>query len=113
MSISYPPSGVTPPLENLADTVDELRASFPMPSSLTPSERTLRARMAAHASHARHDPKERTQPARDKFDERFLDEVDPDRQLPEAERNRRATHARKSYFTGLALKSAKARRTKR
>jgi hypothetical protein len=84
-----------------------------MSSSLTPSERTLRARMAAHASHARSDSKERTQPARDKFDERFIDEVDPGRTLPEAERNRRAAHARKSYFTALALKSAKARRARR
>ena len=84
-----------------------------MSSSLTPAERTLRARMAAHVSHARHDSKERTQPARDKFEERFVDEVDPDRTLPEAERNRRAAHARKAYFTGLALKSAKARRTRK
>ena len=81
-----------------------------MPDPLTPSERSLRARMAAHRSHINHDPKERTQPARDKFDQRFADEVDPDRVLPEAERERRARHARKAYFTGLALKSAQSRR---
>ena len=57
-----------------------------MPKSLTPSERTLRARLAAHVSHSRHDPKERTRPARDVFDQRFLDEVDPQRVLPDAER---------------------------
>lgn len=81
--------------------------------ALTPSERTLRARLAAHASHAQHDSKERTRAARDKFDERFIDEVDPDRTLPEVERMRRAAHARKAYFIALALKSAKARRARR
>ncbi len=84
-----------------------------MPDSLTPAERSMRARLAAHVSHSRHDPKERTRAARDKFEERFLDEVDPDRTLPEAERLRRAGHARKAYFTRLALKSAQARRGKR
>jgi hypothetical protein len=79
-------------------------------TSLTPSERVLRARLAAHVSHSLHDPKERTRAARDKFDQRFLNEVDPDRVLPEEERERRAGHARKAYFTRLALMSAKARR---
>jgi hypothetical protein len=80
---------------------------------LTPSERKLRARLAAHASHVHHDPKERTRAARDKFDERFFDEVDPERTLPEAERLRRAGHARKAYFAAMAFKSAKARRARR
>ena len=39
--------------------------------------------------------------------------VDPEGVLPEAERIRRAEHARKAYFTRLALKSAQARRRKR
>jgi hypothetical protein len=47
------------------------------------------------------------------MDNRFLDEVDPDRILPEAERKRRADHARKAYFTRLALKSAAARKARR
>lgn len=41
---------------------------------------------------------------------RFEDEVDPDHVLSEAERRRRAEHARKAYFTRLALKSTQARR---
>jgi hypothetical protein len=49
--------------------------------------------------HSRNDSRETTRAARDKFDERFIDEVDPDRVLPEAERLRRAAHARKAYFT--------------
>jgi len=83
-----------------------------MSNPLTPSERSQRARIAAHVSHSRHDPKERTQPARDKFDERFANEVDPDRVLPEAERARRAHHARKAYFARLAFKSALARKSR-
>lgn len=53
--------------------------------------------------------KTNTAPARDRFLQRFLDQVDPDRTLPEAERNRRAEHARKAYFSALALKSSVAR----
>jgi hypothetical protein len=43
----------------------------------------------------------------------FDDQVDPDRVLPEAERKRRAAQARKAYFAGLALESAKARRQRK
>jgi hypothetical protein len=81
-----------------------------MPDPLTPSERSQRSRLAAHVLHSKYDSKELTQPARDKFNLRFLDEVDPDRVLPEEERQRRGEQARKTYFTRLALKSAQARR---
>jgi len=84
-----------------------------MPSSLTPSERSLRARLAAHALHAQYDSRELTRPGRDKFEQRFVDQVDPDRLLPEAERQRRVDHARKAYFTRLAMKSAQARKAKK
>ncbi len=78
---------------------------------MSPSERILRSRLASHASWARTvDPSARTKPARAAAAERFENEVDPDRQLPSAERARRAEHARKAYFTALALKSARARR---
>ena len=78
---------------------------------MSPSERMLRSRIAAHASWARTaDPSARTKAARDKALERFEDQVDPDRMLPEDERARRAEHARKAYFASLALKSARARR---
>lgn len=60
---------------------------------LTPSERVLRARMAAYQLHARHDPRETTAAARRAFDQRFLDQVDPDRRLPDRERHRRAEAA--------------------
>jgi hypothetical protein len=77
------------------------------------SDRTLAARLGAHSLHAQCDSRETTAKARAKFLERFLDQVDPDRVLPESERLRRAEHARKAYFTRLALKSAKARRVRR
>ncbi len=78
---------------------------------LSPSERVLSARLAAHTLHARlADPVAHTAPARQAFLDRFEREVDPDGTLPPAERARRAEHARKAYFTRLALASAKARR---
>lgn len=73
----------------------------------TAAERSLAARIAAHA---KHDGRESTQAARNAFQARFERDVDPEGDLPEAERLRRAEHARKACFVGLALKSAKARR---
>jgi len=78
--------------------------------SLTPSERVMRARMAAYTLHARRDPRETTKAARRAFNQRFLDEVDPERSLPERERLRRADAARRAYFTRLAYLSARKRR---
>lgn len=79
---------------------------------MTPAERSLRARMAAYSLHAQRDPRETTQSARDSFMARFERQVDPDHLLPPAERQRRAEAAKKAYFLGLALKSAKARRSR-
>ena len=71
-------------------------------------------RMAAHASWARTtDPSARTANARRAFLDRFERQVDPEGELPPDERARRADHARKAYFAGLALKSARARRKRR
>jgi hypothetical protein len=64
--------------------------------------------MAAHTLHAQGGTN--TGPARAAFASRFEREVDPDGILIPAERARRAEHARKAYFTRLALKSAQARR---
>lgn len=68
--------------------------------------------MAAHALHASVDSREHTEPARRAFMARFDDEVDPNRELPEAERRRRADQAKRAYFSRLALRSAQARRNK-
>ncbi len=74
---------------------------------LTPEERALRARIAAHALHSKCDSKELTAKARESFMARFEAEVDPEGILSPSERKRRAEHARKAYFARLALKSAK------
>ncbi len=78
--------------------------------SLTPAQRSLRARIGGHALHASVDSTVHTAPARAAFLAKFEDEVDPDHLLPEPERKRRAEHARKAYFAKLAMASAKARR---
>lgn len=77
---------------------------------MSPSERSLRARLGAHTLHAKvADPVAHTAPARKAFFDRFELMVDPDLVLPAHERARRAEHARKAYFLSLALKSAAAR----
>ena len=80
---------------------------------LTPAERTLRARLAAHTMHAQHDARDTTAAARAAFLARFEVEVDPDGVLTPEERRRRAEHARSAYFTRLAFERAKARRAER
>ena len=77
---------------------------------MSPEDRVLHARMAAHTLHSKYDSKDLTAPARRAFLERFEKEVDPEGLLPVAERQRRAGHARKAHFTKLALASARARR---
>ncbi len=76
------------------------------------SSRSLRGRIGAYAMHARNDSRVVTANARAAFMARFENEVDPERELPDAERFRRATMARKAYFAGLAYKSAVARSRK-
>jgi hypothetical protein len=81
-----------------------------MPRERTPQQRALAARIAAHTKWATTDPVEGTAKARAAFLDRFEREVDPGLTLPPHERARRAEHARKAYFTRLALASANARR---
>jgi hypothetical protein len=80
---------------------------------LSPSERSLRARLAAHAMHARHDARRTTANARATFLARFEREVDPDGTLAPEERRRRAEHARSAYFARLSLAASAARRSRR
>jgi len=71
----------------------------------------LAGRLGAHVSWAQtEDRSARTAPARQAFLDRFERQVDPDGVLSVQERGIRAEHARKAYFTRLALLSAKARR---
>ncbi len=78
---------------------------------MTPAERTLRGRIGAYSLHAQGGTN--TRPARSAFWARFEREVDPDGILPEAERHKRAEHARRAYFAKLGLKSAQKRQRKR
>jgi hypothetical protein len=80
---------------------------------MTPEQRALRARIAAHTRWSREDPREGTAAARAAFNDRFEREVDPDGLLPRDERQRRAECARKAYFARLALASSRARRARR
>lgn len=82
-------------------------------STLTPSQRTLRAQIAAHSKWARTlDRSAATRPAREAFDKRFYDKVDPHRELDPATRGRLAASERNAYFKRLALKSSQARKAK-
>jgi hypothetical protein len=82
--------------------------------SLTPSERVLRARVAAHTSWANTpDRSARTVAARRGLELRFEREVDPDGVLPQEERSRRADSARRAHYSRMALASARARRSRR
>jgi len=74
----------------------------------TPAQR---GRIGAHVSWSRTaDRAARTEPGRKSFLARFEREVDPDGILAEAERLKRAEHARKAYMQKLALVSAARRR---
>lgn len=82
--------------------------------ALTEAERRLRAQAAANRSWANTaDPTGRTAPGRRAANDRFEREVDPDGVLDPVERARRAGYARRAHMQSLALRSAKARRTRR
>jgi hypothetical protein len=91
-------------------TESVLPAPGPEQAATSPTERSLRARLAAYHMHARHDTRVTSAPGRAAFLARFEAEVDPDGRLDPEERRRRAEHARRAYFTRLALASAAARR---
>lgn len=81
---------------------------------LDSAQRSLRARLAAHRSWANtSDRAARTAPGRQAAMERFETAVDPHGQLDTAERARRAESARKAHMCELAMRSAKARATRK
>lgn len=84
--------------------------------TLTPAERTLRAKIAAHTRWANADPEARRQQGnrlRAAAERRFEDQVDPERVLSPADRAQRADAARKAHMSRMALASSKARRKKK
>lgn len=71
--------------------------------SLSDSELSQWGKVGAHASWAKTtDRSARTKPARDAFEQKFLDAAGGDPKM--------AAHLRKAYFARLAAKSARARR---
>jgi hypothetical protein len=92
---------------------DQRSASALPIHDVSPGEQSLRGRLAAHVLHARRDPRQTTANGRAAFLARFEREVDPAGVLDPTERRRRAEHARRAYFTRLALAAVAARRAKR
>jgi len=83
---------------------------------LPPEERVLIARLGAYSAHAKHGTATMTEAARKAGPaslEYWYDNVDPNRELSNAERDKRAASAKKAHFTSLALKSAQARRARK
>ena len=74
---------------------------------LTPEQKVLRAKLAAHCLHAMGGTN--TAAGTKALLDRFEREVDPDRTLDPGERAKRAEHAKRAYFVSLALKSSKKR----
>jgi hypothetical protein len=72
--------------------------------------KSLPHQIAANTRWNKEDPTRQGEILRAGLDAKFLREVDPDQQLPEAERQRRAECARRAFYQRLALKSAEARR---
>jgi hypothetical protein len=77
------------------------------------TELARRGRKGAAATHARHDARTLTAPARAAFLETFMRAVDPHNELDPKERERRAALARQAHFRDLAYRSAAARRAKK
>jgi hypothetical protein len=92
---------------------DQRSASALPVDDVSPAERSLRGRLAAHALHAQRDAHQTTAAARAAFLSRFEREVDPDGRLDPSERRRRAEQARRAYFIRLSLAARKARRARR
>lgn len=85
-----------------------------METSLTPAQRTLRAKVAAHTSWANtSDRAARTAKARQAAADRFEKLVDPDGLLPPDERKQRAASASKAHYLKMAAASAESRRSRR
>lgn len=81
---------------------------------MSSEQRSLQARIAAHASWARtSDRSARTSRGTEAFLERFEREVDPDNELPAEVRREMAVHARTAHMLRLARRSAATRRCRR
>jgi hypothetical protein len=80
---------------------------------MLPKTKSLPQQIAANVRWSKEDSTRQGEILRAGLERRFLDEVDPNRELSEAERIRRAESARKAFYQRLALASAKARRERK
>jgi len=81
---------------------------------LTEQQRRSRARLAAYVQWSKTpDRVARTQAARDGFMRKFEDEVDPERRLPEEQRQKMAEAARRAFYVRMGRASGKARAAKK
>jgi hypothetical protein len=72
----------------------------------------MRAAIAAHVSHAIHDPRQRTAPARTAFRDSFDEKADPNGTMTEAERRRAGEQLYRAHMVKMAFESSKARSRK-
>jgi hypothetical protein len=77
-----------------------------------PKSKSLPHQIAANIRWSKEDPTEQGIKMRAGLEQKFLREVDPNNELPEAERLRRADSARKAYYQRIALISAKNRKAR-
>ena len=77
--------------------------------TLTASQRSLRASIAADVMHAKHDPRVTTRNGTAAFLSKFEREADPDGVLDPVERARRAELLKRAHFKRLAFQSSRAR----
>lgn len=77
---------------------------------LTPEERSARARVAAYAMHAQHDPHEITAAATAAVWAKYRQQADPDHMLDPDERDRRARYLMRADLERRRLDGMKARR---
>lgn len=76
---------------------------------LTPEQRRIRAQIAANTRWSKEDPAATAKRAQAGLLDKFRREVDPNNELTEAERERRAQAARRAHMQRLALASSKVR----
>jgi len=81
--------------------------------SLTREQRVLRASVAAYSRWSREDPRPAMKKVREGYLRKFENLVDPDRVLPEVERERRALAALNAEMRRLALISSRRRAERR
>jgi hypothetical protein len=79
---------------------------------VTPGERTLRARAAAYAMHAKHGSRKAALGGQAALLAKFELQVDPDGLLTPEDRRRRALLARRAHMARLSLASVRSRRAK-